>query len=115
MSASEEREALAARIRATISETDVREMRMFGGVGFMVNDALAIVAEHGGSALVRTDPALRGDRLSRGAIPAVMSTGRVMGDAWLRLPSAVLADDAELAEWVAVGIHAGDRLREQGD
>lgn len=115
MSASEEREALAARIRTVVSDTDVREMRMFGGVGFMINDALAIVAEHGGSALVRTDPNLRDDRLSRGAIPAVMSTGRVMGDAWLRLPAARLADDTALAEWVAVGIHAGDRLREQGE
>ena len=48
MSASDEREQLAARIRGMITDVDVREMRMFGGVGFMVREALAIVAERGG-------------------------------------------------------------------
>ncbi len=111
MSASDEREQLAARIRGMITDVDVREMRMFGGVGFMVREALAIVAERGGSALVRTDPVKRDERLARGAIPATMGNGRLMGDAWLRVPAERLADDAELADWVAIGIHAGDVLR----
>lgn len=111
MSASDEREQLAVRIREMITDDDVREMRMFGGIGFMVREALAIVAERGGSAMVRTDPSLRADRLARGAVPVVMGNGRTMGDTWLRVPAEQLADDAELADWVAIGIHAGDVLR----
>ena len=48
---------LADRIREALAGvTQVREVRMFGGLSFMVNGKIAVTANAGGQLMVRCDP-----------------------------------------------------------
>ena len=96
---------LVVRLRDVVARHgDVREVRMFGGLSFMVDERMAVAARRDGDLLVRTDPAAYDALLARGGEPAHMGEDRPMGRGWLTVPSARLADDAELAFWVEVGI-----------
>jgi TfoX/Sxy family transcriptional regulator of competence genes len=101
------RDALARRVRERLaSHGDVREVNMFGGLSFMVDERLSVAAGREGDLLVRVGAADYDDLLERGAVAAVMRNGRPMGRGWLSVPSARIAEDAELAGWVDVGLRA---------
>jgi TfoX/Sxy family transcriptional regulator of competence genes len=98
------RESLAQRIRHLLTaHDDVRELSMFGGLSFMVDGRMAVAARGDGSLLVRTAQERHEELLTRGAEPARMGAGRPMGEAWLTVPPARIADDGQLAFWIAVG------------
>nr|WP_225668038.1 TfoX/Sxy family protein [Arthrobacter sp. 147(2020)] len=106
---SSSREYLSVRLRDLFaSYPDVREIRMFGGISFMVNDRMAVAADRAGDLLVRTNPTDYDDLLRRGAVPALMGQDKPMGRGWLTVPRHQLDDDAELAYWVKVGINSGE-------
>jgi len=99
------RDVLAQRLRALLTcHHNVREVRMFGGLSFMVDERMAVVAGRAGDLLVRTDPAEYDDLLQRGGVPAHMGNHRPMGRGWLTVPGQQIQDNAELAYWVEVGI-----------
>ncbi|MBG6181764.1 TfoX/Sxy family protein [Arthrobacter sp. CAN_A1] len=99
------RDVLSARLRDLFaSHQKVREVRMFGGVSFMVDDRMAVAADRVGDLLVRTNPDEYDDLLRRGGVPALMGKEKPMGRGWLAVPRQQLDDDAELAYWVGVGI-----------
>ena len=51
-------EALADRIRELLAaDADLSEMRMFGGIAFLVGGHMAVAASGQGGILVRVDPA----------------------------------------------------------
>ncbi|GAA1126283.1 TfoX/Sxy family protein [Arthrobacter flavus] len=105
---SSSRDHLSERLRDLFaSYPDVREIRMFGGISFMVNDRMAVAADRAGDLLVRTNPADYNEFLRRGAVPALMGQDKPMGRGWLTVPRHQLDDDAELAYWVNVGIDSG--------
>lgn len=109
-SAPNARDELAARLRELLSSrADVREVTMFGGVSFMVDERMAVAAGRAGDLLVRTDPAAYDSLIARGGTPAQMG-GRPMGRGWLTVSAEQLHDDAELQHWIEVGI-TGGRLR----
>lgn len=95
---------LTDRIRAALSfEASVREVRMFGGIAFMVNDKMAVHASRDGSLLARVDPATESPLLERaGAARAEMGPGRSMGPGWIRVAAEVAEDD--LAFWLDVAL-----------
>lgn len=98
-------DALALRIRDLLTpREDVREVRMFGGLAFMIDDRMAVSAGRDGDLLVRTNPAEYDSLLQRGGTPAHMGNDRPMGSGWLTVPAQRIRQDAELAYWVAVGI-----------
>lgn len=107
------RDTLAQRLRETLSGRQVREVRMFGGVSFMVDENLAVSAGPEGDLLVRVDPEAYDQLLERGATPASMGVDRPMGRRWLSVPADRLNDDQELASWVAVGVDAGRRRAQE--
>ena len=76
---------------------------MFGGLGFIVSGNMAVGASGQGGLLVRVDPA-ESDALveSTAAVPMEMR-GRTMAG-WLRVDSADVAADDELADWVERGV-----------
>ncbi len=101
-----ERETLAERVRAMLpQDRPVREVSMFGGLSFMVDDSMVVAAGRDGRLLVRIDPARHAELLSHpGAEPAVMGADRPMGPGWIRVSHEGLRTDEQLASWVDVGL-----------
>jgi TfoX/Sxy family transcriptional regulator of competence genes len=101
-----ERETLAERVRTALTDgRPVREISMFGGLSFLVDDSMVVAAGRDGDLLVRIDPARQAELLGvPGAQPAVMGSGRPMGSGWLRVSAEGLATDEQLAFWVGVGL-----------
>lgn len=102
-----EQEALADRVRAALpQDRRIREVPMFGGLSFMVDDSMVVAVGRDGDLLVRVDPARNEDLLSRpGALPAIMGADRPMGPGWIRVSRHGLADDEALSFWTGVGLH----------
>ncbi|WP_458117052.1 TfoX/Sxy family protein [Arthrobacter sp. D2-10] len=101
-----EREALAARIRSMIQDGGpVREVAMFGGIAFMLEDRMLLSAGRDGSLLVRVDPADSEELLQRkGAGLSFMGIERPMGPGWLTVQPDALLGDEDLMQWIGVAL-----------
>lgn len=99
------RDALAGRVRELLApRQNVRELRMFGGQSFMVDDRLSVAVRRNGDLLVHTDPTAYDELIRRGGEPAYMGSDRPMGRGWLTVPLHRLQDEGELAYWITVGV-----------
>jgi TfoX/Sxy family transcriptional regulator of competence genes len=96
----------ADRIRTALAGTSpVREVTMFGGLAFMVNDAMVACVRGDGGLLVRADPARADELLEReGARHAEMGSGRRMGEGWITVDDEVVATDDGLGFWLDVAL-----------
>lgn len=95
---------LAERIRRLVDgDPDLTEKKMFGGLAFLIGGNMAVAASGEGGAMIRVDPG-ESDALVA-ATPATVAQmrGRPM-PGWLRVSSADLAADDELAAWVDRGV-----------
>jgi TfoX/Sxy family transcriptional regulator of competence genes len=111
----------AERIRALLAEHPAnREVSMFGGLSFMVDDKMIVNVRRGGDLLVRVDPQQSPELIAEhGARPAEMGAGRSMGPGWLDVPAERTTDDEQLRFWIDVAMafnarataHAGRRSR----
>jgi TfoX/Sxy family transcriptional regulator of competence genes len=98
---STEAQELIERIRAAFAGRDVREIRMFGAVAMMLDNAMAVAVHKNGSLLVRVDPADDAELLERpGACRAEMGADRTMGAGWIRVEPAALVEDESLDCWL---------------
>jgi TfoX/Sxy family transcriptional regulator of competence genes len=103
------REVLASRLRGVLAPRPVvREVRMFGGISFMVDERMAVAAGRNGDLLVRADPAAYDELLEHGAEPAKMGKRRSMGRGWISVPQEIIRDAEELEYWVGVGLDSRD-------
>jgi TfoX/Sxy family transcriptional regulator of competence genes len=96
-------EDLAHRIRELmVTESDVTEKRMFGGLAFLVGGNMAIAASGQGGVLVRVDPA-KSERLleTTDARPMEMRGREMHG--WLRVDGDAVRTKRQLAKWVGIG------------
>lgn len=94
---------LAERIRELLGgEAGVTEMKMFGGLAFLINGNMAVAASGQGGLMVRVEPA-EGDKLvaTTKAEPMEMR-GRTM-TGWLRLAAADVSRKQQLEKWVRLG------------
>lgn len=92
---------LLDRVRSLQPDQNPREVRMFGVLALMVDDAMTVAAHKNGSLLVRVDPAEDAALLQQpGAARAEMGTGRSMGKGWIRVDGSVLENDATLQPWL---------------
>ncbi|MET1004808.1 MAG: TfoX/Sxy family protein [Propionibacteriaceae bacterium] len=105
-----EREALAARVRDALpSGRSVREVSMFGGLSFMVDDSMVVAVRRGGELLVRVDPARNEELLDvPGAAPAVMGD-QDMGPSWITVSADGIATGEQLGFWVRTGLEGRGR------
>lgn len=97
-------EDLAERVREVVQGTDGwREKRMFGGLAFLVNGHLAVSASGQGGLLVRVDPALTDELVSKPHARRFEMRGREM-DGWLHVDAGPSTADDELIQWVKLGL-----------
>lgn len=97
---------LVERLRAFLAdEPSMREVSMFGGRSFMVNDKMVASARKHGDLVVRVD-AERHDELVGlpGASQAEMGAGRTMRPGWISIPAGSVTSDERLAFWLGVGL-----------
>ena len=97
-------EDLANRIRELVQAEDgVSEMRMFGGLAFLIHGNMAVSASGKGGLLLRVDPAQTEALLGEPDAQRFEMRGREM-DGWLRVDAGATASDADLARWVSLGV-----------
>ena len=97
-----EQAQLAQRLRILLAgEPSMREVSMFGGLAFMVNNTMLVSAGRTGDLLVRVDPERDAElRALPGAARAEMGAGRSMGVGWITAAADSIASDAQLAFWL---------------
>ena len=99
--AEDQARTLVDRVRALLPGRELREVRMFGAVAVMVDDAMAVAAHQDGSPLVRVDPADDARLLHEpDASRAEMGAGRSMGEGWIRVGARALRSDPALDRWI---------------
>jgi TfoX N-terminal domain len=102
---------LAGRLREVLAgQPDLSEQRMFGGLAFMVGGSMVVAASGRGGLMVRVDPARAEDLLADPRASRMVMRGREM-DGWLRVDLDGDATDAELEQWVGVGMEIVRQLR----
>lgn len=101
-----EQSDLIERLRVLLSgEPSTREVQMFGGRSFMVDDRLAVSALKGGDLLVRVAASRHEELVARpGAGEAEMGTARSMGPGWISVSAASIADEESLSFWLGVAL-----------
>jgi len=96
-------EQLADRIRALVAgEPGLTEKKMFGGLAFLVGGNMAVAASGNGGVMVRVDPAESDTHTAATSAELAEMRGRPM-PGWLRIASADVTTDHELAQWVERG------------
>ena len=102
---------LAGRIRTALAARPaVREVNMFGGLAFMVNDKLAVHADRHGGLLVRCDPARVDDLLDDEAAEWAEMRGSPMGRGWISVRADGVGSDERLAYWLDLALEYNDTV-----
>lgn len=94
---------LAERLREALAgQKGLSEKKMFGGLAFLIDGNMAIVASRQGGVLVRSGPAREDELLRSAGVTVAVMGGRPMSG-WLRVEAAQVKTKAQLSKWVAVG------------
>ena len=94
---------LAQRVRELLAGEDgISEMRMFGGLAFLLNGNMSVAASAHGGLLVRVDPADGERALSSPHVRAMEMRGRAMSG-WLHVDADAVKTKRQLAAWVRRG------------
>ncbi len=89
-----------ARVRATLAGTGtMREVKMFGGIGFMLNGNM-VAAASGRGLMLRVGKDRQRDALARPGTRQVIMRGRPV-EGYIRVDPAGL-DDATLRDWLSL-------------
>jgi TfoX/Sxy family transcriptional regulator of competence genes len=97
-------EDLANRIRELIAgEPDVTEMRMFGGLAFLVGGNMSVAASGQGGLMVRVDSEQTDALVGRPHVRPFEMRGRAM-QGWLRVDAEGLRTKRQLEPWVRRGV-----------
>jgi TfoX/Sxy family transcriptional regulator of competence genes len=101
---------LADRIRELLGPVrGVDEMRMFGGLGFLINGNMAVAASGQGGLLVRVPPEDTEKLLARAHVnPMVMAGREARG--WVRVDADGVKTKRQLKDWVTRGADYAQRL-----
>jgi TfoX/Sxy family transcriptional regulator of competence genes len=96
---------IADRVRIALSGRDhVREVTMFGGLAFMVDERMVVCVSRG-DLLVRVAPERDAELLAKpGAQRAEMGKGRSMGEGWITVDKAALQSDDDFQYWMDVSL-----------
>ena len=96
-------EDLADRIRELVAEQPaLSEMRMFGGLAFLIGGNMAVAASGQGGLLVRADPDRFDELVAKPAVEPMIMRGKPM-KGWLRVDADAVRTKRQLATWVTIG------------
>ncbi len=97
-------EELAHRIRELVQTEDgLTEMRMFGGLAFLINGNMSVSASGQGGLLLRVEPGRTETFLADAGASRFEMRGREM-DGWLRIDPAAVTTKRDLKKWVGRGV-----------
>jgi TfoX N-terminal domain len=97
-------EELAERVRAVVhAEPGLSEMRMFGGLAFLLNGNMAVSASGQGGLLLRVDPATTETLIREPHVQRFEMRGRAM-DGWLHVAAEAVDSGDDLRRWVGHGV-----------
>lgn len=108
--------ALIERLRGLLADEHVlREVSMFGGKSFMVNEKLTVSAQKDGGLLVRVAADQHKQLLAQsGAAQAEMGAGRDMGPGWIKVAAEAISHDESLSHWVGVALEYNRAVTRDG-
>ena len=96
-------EDLADRIRELLGgEAHLTEMKMFGGLAFLIQGNMAVAASGQGGVLVRVDPDQSDKLVATTSARLMEMRGRPM-QGWLRVDTDDVRTKRQLAKWVELG------------
>ena len=97
-------EALANRIRELLAgESGVTEMRMFGGLAFLIGGNMAVAASGQGGLMLRVEPEQTETLLEKPHARPFEMRGREM-QGWLRVDPEGVRTKRQLTPWVKRGV-----------
>ena len=97
-------EDLANEIRALLGpERGVEEMRMFGGLAFLINGNMSVAVSGQGGLLVRVPPDDTDKLVQRAHVSIMVMAGRETRG-WLRVAAAGVQTRRQLQGWVTRGV-----------
>ncbi|MEU1038541.1 TfoX/Sxy family protein [Streptomyces sp. NPDC005907] len=92
---------LADRIRQVLSgRADSREVKMFGGLSFMINGKMAATANAHGQLMVRCDPERATELLKRQGTHWPEMRGKPMSRGWIVVDASALASEKAFRFWI---------------
>lgn len=92
---------LADRIRFALSaDAPVREVKMFGGLTFMVDERLTATADSHGQLMVRCDPDRVEELLERDGAHWPEMHGRKMSRGWIVVDASGTKSDKDFRYWI---------------
>ena len=98
-------EDLANRIRELIAmEEGVTEMRMFGGLAFLVHGNMSVAASGQGGLMLRVEPSETDALLAKPHAHPFEMRGKTM-QGWLRVADEGVSTKRQLERWVARGVN----------
>jgi TfoX/Sxy family transcriptional regulator of competence genes len=107
-------EDLANRIRELLAgEKGVTEMKMFGGLAFLINGNMSVGCSGKGGLMLRVEPAETDALVAKPHARAFEMRGKAM-DGWLRVDSEGLRTKRQLEPWVRRGVAYARSLPPKG-
>jgi TfoX/Sxy family transcriptional regulator of competence genes len=107
-------EELAHRVRELIADEDgLSEMRMFGGLAFLLHGNMSVAVSSQGGLMVRVDPDATADLLARPHTRELEMRGRAMAG-WVRVDAEGVTTKRQLSPWVRRGVAFARTLPRKG-
>lgn len=97
-------EDLADRIRGELGDLPaLAERQMFGGLAFLIEGHMAVVASGQGGLMVRVEPEVADRAVASGAAQLAVMRGRKMRG-WLRVDTGDVATPRALRKWIDLSL-----------
>jgi TfoX N-terminal domain len=105
---------LADRIRGVLADQpSVREVSMFGGLSFMVNEKLTVGANAHGDLMIRCDPERVDDLLGEEAADWAAMNGRKMSKGWLVIGAEGIDSAEDLDFWIGLALEYNEKVNKK--
>lgn len=105
---------LADRVREALSGRSVREVSMFGGLTFMVNEKMTATANTQGDLMVRCDPSRVESLLTRDGADWPQMRGRRMSKGWIVVEAERVESDQALRSWIQEALDYNEKVTDGG-